>query len=312
MALPTMDSIADKIVIPALTFLSIMAVGASILLAKAQRRKTLETRIQDGLTPAADTRSEGKKKSGLVQLLEKIGNVASHGRASTTLWEELVRAGYYSRNAPAVYTGAKLILFGIGFAGAAVFVVPSNFHIAVKINLIFLSAVSLFFLPNVLLKTRLKKRHDEISLHLPEAVDLLEICVSSGIGLGMAWNIVADEILHVSPTLAGAMALTNFEIHLGVSRIDAMRHMAARTGVDKLASLAATLVQTERFGTSIATALKEFAQSMREERYFTAEERAEKMAVKLIIPMVLFIFPAVLITVAGPAVIAISKMMRTY
>lgn len=312
MALPTMDSIADKIVIPALTFLSIMAVGASILLAKAQKRKTLETRIQDGLAPATDARIEDKKKSGLVQLLEKIGNVASHGRASTTLWEELVRAGYYGRNAPAVYTGVKLILFAIGFAAAAIFVVPSNFHIAAKINLIFLSAVSLFFLPNVVLKMRLKERHDEICLHLPEAVDLLEICVSSGIGLGMAWNIVADEIMHVSPTLAGAMALTNFEIHLGVSRIDAMRHMAARTGVDKLSSLAATLVQTERFGTSIATALKEFAQSMREERYFTAEERAEKMAVKLIIPMVLFIFPAVLITVAGPAVVEIFKMMKTY
>ena len=312
MASPTMDGIADKIVIPGLTFLSIMAVGASILLARAQKRKTLETRMQDGFTSETDTRAAGKKKSGLVQLIEKIGNVASHGRASTTLWEELVRAGYYSRNAPAVYTGVKLILFGIGFAGAAIFVVPSNFHIAAIINLIFLSAVSLFFLPNVLLKMRLKERHDEICLHLPEAVDLLEICVSSGIGLGMAWNIVADEILHVSPTLAGAMALTNFEIHLGVSRIDAMRHMAARTGVDKLSSLAATLVQTERFGTSIATALKEFAQSMREERYFTAEERAEKMAVKLIIPMVLFIFPAVLITVAGPAVVEIFKMIRTY
>jgi len=312
MASPTMDGIADKIVIPGLTFLSIMAVGASILLAKAQKRKTLETRMRDGPALATDTRAAGKKKSGLVQLIEKIGNVASHGRASTTLWEELVRAGYYSRNAPAVYTGVKLILFAIGFAGAAILVVPANFHIAAKINLIFLSGVSLFFLPNVLLKMRLKERHDEICHHLPEAVDLLEICVSSGIGLGMAWNIVADEILYVSPTLAGAMALTNFEIHLGVSRIEAMRHMAARTGVDKLSSLAATLVQTERFGTSIATALKEFAQSMREERYFTAEERAEKMAVKLIVPMVLFIFPAVLITVAGPAVIAISKMMRTY
>jgi tight adherence protein C len=307
-----MDGIADKIIIPGLTFLSIMAVGASILLSKAQRRKTLETRMQEGIALEPSIGAADKKKSSLVQLLEKIGNVASHGRASTTLWEELVRAGYYNRNAPAVYTGIKLILFVIGFAGAALLVVPTSFNMVVKINLIFMSGVFLFFLPNIVLKARLKKRHDEISLHLPEAVDLLEICVSSGIGLGMAWNIVADEIQHVSPTLAGAMALTNFEIHLGVSRIDAMRHMAARTGVDKLSSLAATLVQTERFGTSIATALKEFAQSMREQRYFTAEERAEKMAVKLIIPMVLFIFPAVLITVAGPAVVAIFKMMKTY
>lgn len=307
-----MDALADKIIIPGLTFLSIMAVGASILLSRAQKRKTLETRMQEGFQIGAGARASDKKRSGPMRLLEKIGNLASHGRASTSLWEELVRAGYYGRTAPAIYTGTKMLLFAMGFACAAIFVVPAEFHIAAKINLIFLGGVSLFFVPNIVLKIRLKERHDEICRHLPEAVDLLEICVSSGIGLGMAWNIVADEIQHVSSTLAGAMALTNFEIHLGVSRIEAMRHMATRTGVDKLSSLAATLVQTERFGTSIATALKEFAQSMREERYFTAEEKAEKMAVKLIIPMVLFIFPAVLITVAGPAVVTIFKMMSTY
>jgi tight adherence protein C len=156
---------------------------------------------------------------------------------------------------------------------------------------------------------QLKKRHDEIRRHLPEAVDLLEVCVSSGIGLDMAWNIVADEIQHVSTTLADAMALTNFEIHLGASRAEAMRRMATRTGVDELASLAAILIQTERFGTSIAAALRVFAESMREERTFTAQENAEKMAVKLILPMVLFIFPAVLIIVAGPAAIAIAKTL---
>ena len=159
---------------------------------------------------------------------------------------------------------------------------------------------------------RLKRNHDEICLHLPDAVDLLEICVSSGIGLGSAWNMVSDEIENVSPTLANAMALTNFEIHLGVSRIDAMRHMAARTGVEKLSSLAATLVQTEKFGTSIASALNEFAQALREERYFTAEEEAEKTAVKMIFPMVLFIFPAVFIVTAGPAAVEVAKMMATH
>jgi tight adherence protein C len=108
------------------------------------------------------------------------------------------------------------------------------------------------------------------------------------------------------------MTLANFEIHLGVSRIEAMRRMAARTGVDKLSSLAAVLVQTERFGTSIADALRVFAASMREERFFLAEERAEKMAVKLIIPMCLFIFPSIFIITAGPAVVKIAEMMARY
>lgn len=204
-----------------------------------------------------------------------------------------------------------MLLFLIGLACSAMLLVPTQVHITTKLILIFLGGAFLFFVPNIMISMRLKKRHDEISHHLPEAIDLLEICVSSGIGLGMAWNIVADEIENVSPTLANAMALTNFEIHLGVSRSEAMRNMAARSRVDDLSSLGATLVQTERFGTSVAVALRVFAASMREERYAIVEEKAEKMAVKLIIPMVLFIFPAVFIITAGPAVLAIAKMMAT-
>lgn len=307
-----MDSVADQIIIPGLTFLTIVTIGASILMSGTQRRKTLETRMRDSALIVAGTTASDKKKSGFLRFLEKIGNLTSHGRTSTNLWEELFRAGYYSKAAPAVYTGIKMLLFVLGLGCIAILVVPMERHFTTKITLIFLGGIFLFFVPNALLRMRLRKRHDEISQHLPEAVDLLEICVSSGIGLGMAWNIVADEIQHVSPILAGAMTLTNFEIHLGVSRIDAMRHMADRTGVDQLSSLAAMLVQTERFGTSVSTALREFATSMREERFFAVEEKAEKMAVKLIIPMVVFIFPAVLITVAGPAFVAIYKAMGQY
>lgn len=309
-----MIGLTEQILIPGLTFMSIFTIGVSILMARTHKRKTLGSRMLDSaLTVAGTTSSEtGKKKSGFLQLLEKIGNVSSHGRTSTNLWEELFRAGYYSKAAPAIYTGIKMFLFVLGLGCTALLVLPMERHFTTKITMIFIGGVFLFFIPNLFLRMRLRKRHDEIAHHLPEAVDLLEICVSSGIGLGMAWNIVADEIQNVSPTLSGAMTLTNFEIHLGVSRIDAMRHMADRTGVNQLSSLAATLVQTERFGTSISSALKEFATSMREERFFAIEEKAEKMAVKLIIPMVLFIFPSVLITVAGPAFMAIYKAMGQY
>jgi tight adherence protein C len=308
-----MDDIAvDKLVVPGLVFLAVMAVGGAILLLKWRKRKLLEGRVQPETFEIGQEAKSAKKKSGMMRFLELIGNFASHGRSSTNLWEELVRAGFYSKAAPAVYTGTKMLLFLIGLGGTAILLLPTQFHIAMKINLIFIGGILLFFVPNFVLRIRIQRRRTEITLHLPDAVDLLEICVSSGIGLAMAWNIVADEIGNVSPTLGNAMALTNFEIHLGVSRIDAMRRMSARTGVEKLSSLAATLVQTERFGTSISAALREFAQSLREERYFTAEEQAEKTAVKLIIPMVLFIFPAVFVVTAGPAVVEIAKMMMTY
>jgi tight adherence protein C len=307
-----MDAIGNKIIIPVLTFLSIFMIGTAILIIKGQRRKALESRLHEDSWPGAKKGETRRKKSGLLQFLEKIGNIASHGRASTELWEELVRAGFFSSAAPSIYTGVKMLLFAIGLVCTAIFVMPMEVHVTTKVTYIFLGGTFLFFIPNTILKIRLKKRQNEIRQHLPEAIDMLEICVSSGIGLSMAWNIVADEIQHVSPTLANAMGLTNFEIHLGVSRVEAMRHMAARTGVDRLSSLAAILVQTERFGTSIATTLKVFATSMREERFFEVEEHAEKIAAKLIIPMILFIFPAIFIVTIGPAVITISKTLSTF
>jgi tight adherence protein C len=306
-----MDLISNKILIPGLTFLSIVTIGLAVLILKGQRRSTLETRLQDSPLKIGGTKESHKKKSGLLQFLEKIGNIASHGRASTELWEELVRAGFYGSAAPSIYTGIKILLFLVGLGCTAIFVMPMEFPVANKMTYIFLGGIILFFMPNAILKIRLKKRREEIRQHLPEAIDMLEICVSSGIGLSMAWNIVADEIQHVSPILANAMGLTNFEIHLGVSRVEAMRHMATRTGVDRLSSLAAILVQTERFGTSVATTLKVFASSMREERFFEVEEHAEKIAAKLIIPMILFIFPAIFIVTVGPAVITIAETFKT-
>lgn len=307
-----MDAIGNKIIIPGLTFLSIFMIGTAVLIIRGQRRKTLETRLQKDSWAGTDTKDTRKKKSGLLQFLEKIGNIASHGRASTELWEELVRAGFFSSAAPSVYTGIKMLLFCIGIVCTAILVMSTEVHVTTKMTYIFMGGVFLFFIPNTILKMRLKKRHDEIRQHLPEAIDMLEICVSSGIGLSMAWNIVADEIQHVSLILANAMRLTNFEIHLGVSRVEAMRNMATRTGVDRLSSLAAILVQTERFGTSIATTLKVFATSMREERFFEVEERAEKIAAKLLIPMVLFIFPAIFVVMIGPAVIIIAETLGTF
>ena len=227
-----MDAIGIEIIIPGLTFLSIFTIGSAVLILRGQRKKALETRLQEGSWAAADIKDSSKKKSGLLSFLEKIGNIASHGRASTELWEEIVRAGFYSSAAPSIYTGIKMLLFFIGLVCSALLVMPMEVPGTTKMTYIFLGGTFLFFIPNTILKMRLRKRENEIRQHLPEAIDMLEICVSSGIGLSMAWNIVADEIQNVSPILANAMGLTNFEIHLGVSRVEAMRHMATRTGVE--------------------------------------------------------------------------------
>jgi tight adherence protein C len=287
-----------------------MTIGASVILLRLQKKKVVEKRLWEAV-PTEIEGSEPQKRSVFLKFMEKVGNFASHGHATKTLWEQLARAGYLSSAAPAIYTGLKLLLFIIGLAVIAILITPMEIALLTKITLVSLGAITFFFIPNIVLSRRLKKRHYEISCHLPEAIDLLEICVSSGIGLEMAWNIVADEIQPVSSVLSKAMSLSNFEIHLGANRVEAMRHMAERTGVEKLSSLAAILVQTERFGTSVGTALRVFAESMREDRDFAAQENAEKMAVKLIVPMVMFIFPAVLMVVAGPAFILLATKLLT-
>lgn len=301
-----MDTISPEILIAVLTFLSVVALGLSMLLLRKDRSRMLESRLKDDIHTGTG-QAHSQSRSGLRQMLAEIGNFVSHGRASATLWEQLMQAGYFSAGAPAVYTGIKMLLFVGGLVAAAVLITRMDVPLATKTAIISVGGAIPFFLPNIYLLLKRKHRRDEICLYLPQAVDLIEICVSSGIGLNMAWNMVANEIHQVSSVLGDEMALTNFEIHLGADRAEAMRRMAGRTGAEELSSLAAILIQTDRFGTSVAAALREFAASMREERGFTAEENAEKMAVKLIVPMVLFIFPAVLIIIGGPAIITIFR-----
>jgi tight adherence protein C len=302
-----LDTIRPEVLVGALVFIAFMFLGVSILFLLVQRRRAAHRRL--ALAGPSKMAARSVPQGRGLRFIEQIGNYVSHGRATTNLWEQLIRAGYMGRSAPAIYTGIKMLLFTGGLAGTAVLVVPLEFPLAQKIWFIAIGGVFPFFLPNLIVRAQEKKRRTEIRQYLPDAVDLLEICVSSGIGLDMAWNMVADEIHHVSPVLGNAMDLSNFEIHLGASRTDAMRNMATRTGAEQLSSLAAILVQSERFGTSVATALQEFAHWMRDERHMRAEEEAEKLPMKLLFPMALFIFPAIMIVAIGPAMIHIFRAM---
>lgn len=304
-----LDTVRPEVLLGVLIFALVMFVGVTVLAIREQRRKATTARKLEPHGPSGT--SPSLKESRFVRFVERVGNYVSHGRASTTLWEQLIRAGYMSRSAPAVYTGIKMLLFTIGITVAAFLVIPWEADASKKILFISLGGTIPFFLPNMIVRMQEKKRRDEIRRYLPDAVDLLEICVTSGIGLDMAWNMVAEEIHHVSPVLGNAMDLSNFEMHLGASRTQAMRNMATRTGAEQLSSLAAILVQSERFGTSVATALQEFAGWMREERHLRAEEEAEKLPMKLLFPMALFIFPAIMVVALGPAMIHISRTLLT-
>jgi len=296
------------LLIPFLAFVGSLALGGAIVVARAARAEPIEARLR-GLQDASA--AAPVRRSWLQFVLRSLGGLVSSGGASRSLQEELSRAGYHGEAAPMVYMGAKLLLGATGLAATALLVLPTEASGALTIWSMMLVAAGLFFLPNLFVSARRRQRRTGIRANLPNAVDLLEICVSAGMGLDMAWNIVSDEIRRVSPTLADEMALTNLEIHLGAPRVEAMRHLAERTGVEEIGSLVAVLVQSERFGTSIRDALRAFAVSMRDVRTAHAEEAAERMAVRLIFPMVLFVFPAIFVVTVGPAAITLIGLFRS-
>lgn len=246
-----------------------------------------------------------------VSALHRLGDLLAGSGYSHNLRQKLSGAGFHGPAAPAVFMGAKALLFAGGVVAGALVAMQASFPLHVAAGIVLLVSAPLFFAPNMFLAQRRAKRKAETTRYLPDATDLLEICVSSGMALDMAWNAVAAEMRRVSSVLADEMELTQLEISLGVERSAAMRKMAERTGAEEISSLVAMMVQADRFGASIVDALRTFASSMRDVSSRKAEEAAEKMAVKLLAPMVLFIFPALLIVMVGPAVMRIVDTMGT-
>jgi tight adherence protein C len=293
-----------------LIFLAVLAIGGAVVAVKSARRGAIQSRLSQ---PGPQGRQAVQNVEDTIGLrtLSRLGLAISGRAPSGKLAERLARAGYFGQSAPAVFLGAKMFLFlaGAGAVVVALSFIPTSWTFQTKAILVALIAGALFFVPNIALSVRRDKRRQNIRLGFPDAVDLLEVCVSSGMGLDMAWNLVGREIAHVHFILAEEMALTDLEVHLGEKRIVAMQHMAERTGVDEVRSLAGMLLQSERFGTSIADALRTFSMSMRESRIARAQEQAEKTAVKLILPMVFFVFPPIIIVLVGPAALRIANVL---
>ncbi|MGH9483366.1 MAG: type II secretion system F family protein, partial [Terriglobales bacterium] len=162
-------------------------------------------------------------------------------------------------------------------------------------------------LPRFLLKKRIAARVKRIRLSMPDALDLMVICVEAGLGLDQALARVALELKNVHPDLCGEFELMGLEMRAGLPRAAALKNLTDRCQVDDLRALAAVLIQTERFGTSVATALRVHSDSLRVERRQRAEEAAAKLSIKMLPALALFVFPAVMIVVIGPAVIALVR-----
>lgn len=177
------------------------------------------------------------------------------------------------------------------------------------------TALSVFLgalLPDIWLKWKAARRQDQIQFGLPDSLDLLVVCVEAGLGLDQALMRISQEMREAHRALSEELQLYALEVNAGRSRAAALRNLGERSGVDDMRALAAVLIQTDRFGTSVAQSLRVFSDTMRSKRRQRAEERAAKMGVKMIPPMVLFVFPSIFIVVIGPAIIGFIKVLLPF
>lgn len=221
----------------------------------------------------------------------------------------LINAGYRGNEVPIIFFAAKTILalalplvVFLLMAGEADKRLPIMIAMAIFIG---------YYAPNVFLILRIRERQRQIFEAFPDALDLMVVCVEAGLGLDAAIAKVGEEIGTASPALGEEFRLANLELRAGLSREAALRNLALRTGVQDIDTLVAMLIQTDKFGTSIADALRVHADGMRTKRMLRAEETAQKLPVKLVFPVVLFIFPSLFLVLLGPSVLAIAKMFTT-
>ncbi len=309
-----MDNL-NLVLIQLLVFCSVsLIVGgvALVLLRKNSASKRLGKLLaEDAHTPMTKTRLFEKEDQGVVA---KVATPL-HGLVSPSKSEDrrqarirLMQAGFRSQKSYRNYFALKVLLamlLPVLFLLRGMF-----FHFTPQILLICLGlAIAGYLIPSLVLSIMIQKRQQGILRALPDALDLMVICVEAGLGLDMTFKRVGDEMRPLNRDLSDEFHLVNREVRAGQPRNESLKNMSLRTGVTEVQNLMTMLIQTNRFGTSMAKALRVHADAMRVKRRQLAEERAAKMAVKLTIPLILCIFPAIMVVLMGPAALKIFKVL---
>jgi len=306
-----------QIIYLALIFVTVFLVALVIL--SQFGTKPLQARLQilkrgdDGTVQIEEKSKLAPWVGRIVELTKPVAqlSVPKEGWETSQLRIRFMNAGYRSEIAPTIFFLAKTLLtFLLPIIYVLYIVISAT---AVKPNTILLMIIVCaalgYFLPNVFLARRIAYRKREIFESFPDAMDLIIVCVESGLGLDAALSRVGEEMHMISPTLGEELHLINLELRAGSSRERALRNLALRTGVEDIDTLVAMLVQSDRFGTSIAQALRVHAENLRTKRRLRAEEAAAKIALKLLFPLIFFIFPSMLLVLLGPALISINRVL---
>jgi tight adherence protein C len=251
---------------------------------KPQEKVALRERVQQALDP-----------------LSRALPISTANVSQTRQW--LIQAGYRDPQHATIYRGLRVLFAALGFGGVLLFTGMSS-----PLLLVGMTGFG-YFIPRFMLKRAVKARQRRIRLALPDALDLTVICVEAGLALDQAMLRVGEDLSYAHPELSAEFHMFNLETRAGKPRVEALRNLAARTGVEDIRALVMTLVQTDRFGTSVAQALRVHSDSLRTERRQRAEEQAAKTTVKMIIPLVCFVLPSLIFVTVGPAVIQLLHVL---
>jgi tight adherence protein C len=289
-------------------FFTLGAIGVYWLLNRPQSAATERLRslgMKGGAQSISVTIPEGGPSSEIAERLASPLNkiLPPSATEARKLHKQLMHAGFRSASAPVIYRGIQLM----SMAGFPLIVALTCAILARPLGSaliwIIIAFVAGFFLPRWALKKITQTRQRNLRWGLADALDLMVISVEAGLGLNAAMVKVSSELKDVHEEIAIEFELANLEIRVGRERDEALRNLAERTGIDDLHSLVAMLIQTDKFGTSIAKALRVFSDSLRTKRRQRAEQAAQKAAVKLLFPLACFLFPTLFIAILGPAAI---------
>jgi tight adherence protein C len=288
-------------------FISLLVVAGAMALAPSGGT-ALQRRLGEVASARTDQSDEPPPDRSVIQALKRMGAMAPRStKEMGKLQQRLVTAGYRGREAMVTFFGIRLglavLFFAVGGAVVPMFVGHSNLALALAV-----CAVG-YVLPSMALARMAKKRQHKMRMGLADALDLLVVSVEAGLGLDQALQRVSDELMFVHPELCDELRLINLELRAGTARAEALHNLARRTQLDDIISLVTMLVQTDKFGTSVAQSLRVHSETLRTKRRQRAEEAAAKTGAKMVFPLVICIFPAIWVVTLGPAVIKFVQIL---
>mgnify|MGYP001550819018 CR=1 FL=1 len=314
----------EQLVLLAGMFLIVFGVVLRAL--QLMRPDPLKRRIEELATPLAGVSAgsgaglghldspEAKRWSErITQVSKQVAKLSlpkdDWGRSA--LRRRFMHAGFRNETAPAYYFAAKTVLALALPAGSLLIAAPrlSAGHTLSALFVLLAASAIGFYGPNAVLSRLISSRQRAITEALPDAVDLMTVCVEAGLGLDAAMLRVTEELGAKSPTLKTELELVLLELRAGSGREKALRNLAIRTGVEDINTLTTMLIQADRFGTSIGDSLRVYTDGMRTRRRMLAEEHAAKIALKLLFPLIFFIFPTLIVVLVGPAAIQIYRQL---